>query len=111
MAAETVAAPDASLLRSFYREALTEAEREDLRAALEVEGMDEEIAVLRLRLRTALEERPEDLALMFKGIELLATAVATRYRLSKKSERDLAASIANVIRGFGDIFSESLGAV
>lgn len=69
--------------RGFYDKALSEAERLDLPEALQVEGVDQEIALLRLRLRTAIEERPKDLPLMFKGIELLARVVATRYRLGK----------------------------
>ena len=43
---------------------------------------------------------------MFKGIDLLAKAVATRYRLSKRAERDLAGSLANVVRGLGDLWPE-----
>ena len=92
--------------RSFYRDALSEAERSDLPVALEIDDLDQEIALLRLRLRSAIEERPDDLALMFKGIELLARAVATRYRLSKRSERDLASSLGNVVRSLGDLLPE-----
>jgi hypothetical protein len=83
---------------------MTQAERASLPAALEIEGVDEEIAVLRLRLRQALAERPEDLQLMFRGIELLTRAVATRYRLSKEAKGDLGASIAEVIRSVGNIW-------
>lgn len=92
--------------KSFYAQALTEAERADLPAALKVEGMDDEIALLRLRLRTALTESPDDLTLMLRGIDLLARAVATRYRLSKRAERDLADSLANVVRGLGNIWPQ-----
>lgn len=88
---------------SFYAEALSRAERSELQAALEIEDIDEEIALLRLQLRKTLEERPDDLALMFRGIELLAKAVATRYRLSKKAESDLAESLAGVVHGFGNL--------
>jgi hypothetical protein len=92
--------------RRFYAQALTEAEKAELPSVLEMEGIDEEIALLRLRLRQAVGEHPEDLPLMFKGVELLAKVVATRYRLSKRAERDLAASIANVVRGIGDVWPE-----
>ena len=95
------------LPKRFYAQALTEAERSDLPLALEVDGVDQEIAVLRLRLRSMLEERPDDLTLMFKGIELLTKAVATRYRLSKRAERDLAASMANVVRSLGDLWPDN----
>jgi hypothetical protein len=91
----------------FYADALSEAERSDLPIALEIEGVDEEIALLRLTLRRLLEEHPEDLALMFKGIDLLVRTVGTRYRLSKRAENDLATSLANVVRGFADIWPEA----
>ena len=90
----------------FYADALSAAERADFAAALAVEGVDEEIALLRLRLRTALEERPEDLQLMFRGVDLLTRMVAARYRLSKRAERDLASSLANVVRGLGDLWPQ-----
>src|SRR3990172_8102221 len=56
---------------SFYGEALSEAERLELEEALGVEGLDQEIALLRLKLKRALEEEPENLALIVKGLELL----------------------------------------
>ena len=90
----------------FYADALSESERADLPVALEIEGVDQEIALLRLRLRRAIKERPEDMALMMRGIDLLAKAVATRYRLSKRAERDLSASLANVVRGLRDLWPE-----
>lgn len=95
--------------KRFYEEALTEAEREDLPAALALEGVEDEIAMLRLRLRTAVAEHPEDLQLMFRGIDLLAKTVATRYRLSKRAERDLATSLANVVRSVGDLWPTEQG--
>lgn len=88
----------------FYAQALSEAERADLPIALVMEGVEDEIAMLRLRLRSALDEHPEDLTLMFKGIDLLAKTVAVRYRLSKRAERDLAASLANVVRSLGELW-------
>ena len=90
----------------FYSVALSEAERAALPRALELEGMDEEIALLRVRLLQALEADRADLRLMFQGITVITKAVATRYRLSKRAERDLAGSIANVIRGVGDLWPE-----
>ncbi len=75
--------------RRFYDSALDAAEQSQLGAALQVDGIDEEIAVLRLRLRRAIEEHPEDLPLMFKGIDLLAKVVATRFRLSRAAKAEL----------------------
>jgi len=86
--------------KRFYTRALSEAERADYPVALDIEGIDEEIAVLRLRLRTALEKRPEELSLMFRGVELLARTVSRRYRLSRPSEEALIANLSGVLREF-----------
>ena len=95
---------------SFYRQVLSEAERLALPEAEEIQGLDQEIALLRVKLRTALEERPEDLKLMLKGIELLVRALSTRYRLPRQSQEDLSEAIRGVLREVGGpLFPELLG--
>lgn len=89
--------------RDFYGSALDAAERIELAEAAEVEGLDKEIAVLRMKLREVLVKRPEELQLMLRGIELLVKAVSARYRLSPDAEEDLAGSIAGVVRGVGEL--------
>jgi hypothetical protein len=96
------------LAQRFYEQALDEAERTELAKAGEVEGVDGEMALLRLLLRTALAERPADFALMFRGIDLITRVAAARYRISKDDERDLLASYAEIVRGFGDAVDADL---
>ncbi len=91
-----------SAARNFYRKALSEAEQAALGEAQGVEGLDDEIAVLRVRLRRALEERPEDIQLLVRGLDLLVKAVAARYRLSPQARRDLADNLAGVLNSLGD---------
>jgi hypothetical protein len=67
---------------------MSEAEQLDLAEAMQVEGVDQEIALLRLRLRSVAKE-PDDLALMFRGIALLARLVATRYGLGKTGREEV----------------------
>jgi hypothetical protein len=80
--------------RRFYGRALSEAERLSLAEALEVEGFDEEIAALRVRLRTAIEKYPEDLPLMLRGMDVLRRLVASKYGLSKDDQRDFESAFA-----------------
>jgi hypothetical protein len=75
--------------RGFYFEAMKDAERLAMAEAMGVDGIDQEIALLRLRLRSVIGEKPEDLTLMFKGIALLARVVATRYGLGKTGREEI----------------------
>src|SRR3990172_2466671 len=70
--------------------------------AQQVEGLDDEIALLRVRLKRAVEERPEDMQLLVRGVDLLVKAVAARYRLSPKARRDLADNLAATLNSLGD---------
>lgn len=91
------------LAHEFYASVMDAAERIELEEASDVEGLDGEIAVLRMRLRKAVGEHPEDLALMLRGVDLLVKAVSARYKLSKEAEEDLSESIAGVVRGVGGL--------
>ena len=84
-----------NVARDFYGSALEAAE--------EIQGLDNEIALLRTKLRSVLSERPDDLPLMLRGIELLVKAVSARYRLSKEAEENLSESLAGVVRGVGGL--------
>ena len=87
----------------FYESALNEAEAALFQDAKKLDGLDDEIAVLRVKLRSAVKAHPDNLPLMLRGIGLLVKAVSARYRLSKQAEDDLADSLAGVIRGVGGI--------
>lgn len=98
------------IVDGFYEKALSEAERAALPLARELRGLDEEIAVVRLRLRSALEQHPEDLTLMAKGVDLLVKALSARYRLSKDEKADLSAGIKGVLKEVGGkLYPEAIG--
>lgn len=88
--------------RNFYGRALDRAERLDLAEAERVEGLDDEIALLRVRLKRAVEKHPEDVQLLVKGLDMLVRAVGARYRLSPKSRKDLAENLAAALNSLGD---------
>lgn len=83
----------------FYASVVDEAE---LVEAQRIDGIDHEIALLRVQLRTALLADPADYKLMLKGIELIARTAAARYRMSPKSKQELADSIAATLDTFGE---------
>ena len=94
--------------KGFYAQALSEAEQVLLPEAREIEGLDEEIALLRVKLTSAMEEQPDNMALMLRAVDLLVKAVAAKYRLSKKSREDLADAINEVLKEIGGaLFDQS----
>lgn len=93
--------------RSFYAKALSEAERVSLEEALQVTGIDEEIALLRVRLQQAIDEKPEDLELMFKGAALLARLIATRYGISKADTDELQVAIEHAATALSEVYPEA----
>lgn len=88
--------------QGFYEAVLSQAERTRLKHARTLEGLDEEIALLRMKLSQLAQENPEKLELLLKGIGLLVRAVATRYRLSPQAKKDLLQSALGVVQGIGD---------
>ena len=50
----------------------------------------------------ALEEHPQDVQLLVKGLDILVRAVGARYRLSPKSRRVLADNLAAALNSLGD---------
>ena len=87
----------------LYEEALSQAERVRLSRARQLQGLDEEIALLRMRLSRLGEDQPENLELLIKGIGMLVRALSARYKLSHKAEYDLYQSLVGVLQGVGNV--------
>ena len=85
----------------FYASALSRAERIELKKAAKVKGLDQEIALLRTKLRTTIEDKPENLPLMLQGFEQLVKVVSARYRLPKRAEEELDQSVKRLLEEFG----------
>jgi hypothetical protein len=82
----------------FYSRVLDEAERMELQVALEVKGLDEEIALLRWKIRSLLEKDPEDIKLLLQAANTLARLVKSRYNLSQDDDATLRDTIMNVLK-------------
>lgn len=93
--------------RSFYERALDAAEQDDLADARRIEGLDEEVALLRLRLRDALEQHPEDFRLLQGGARLLIQALLARHRLSPKQADNLGEAVTNLLEEFGQVLGSA----
>ena len=83
--------------RAFYSRALDEAEKLELEEASHVEGIDEEIALLRVKLRELVEEQPERIDLHFEAANIIARLVRTRYQITKEQKKSLKEAIQKVL--------------
>jgi hypothetical protein len=82
----------------FYEEVLTVAEQGEIGAALAVEGLDEEVAALRIRLKKALKASPGNLRLVLQGMDVLRRMVATKYELSGGDKEAFSAFAEETLR-------------
>ncbi len=83
--------------RGFYGRALDEAEKVELEEASHIEGIDEELALLRMKLRELLEEQPERIDLHFEAAKIIARLVRTRYQITKEQKKSLKEAIQKVM--------------
>jgi len=82
----------------FYSKVLDEAEKLDFEQATSVEGIDNEIALLRVKIKSLLERDPENIKLIMQATNTLAKLVKTRYNISKEDKKGLKEAIGNVLR-------------
>ena len=82
----------------FYAKVLDEAERLDLELATGVEGIDDEIALLRVKIKSLLERDPENIKLMMQATNTLAGLVKASYKMTREQRKGLKEAIGNVLR-------------
>ena len=88
-----------SASRSLYSKALDEAELLDFELAQGVEGIDDEIALLRMKIKSLLENDPDNVRLIMEATNTLARLVVTRYRISADQKKALRDAIGAVLQG------------
>ena len=82
----------------FYSKVLDEAERFDLELASGVEGIDDEIALLRVKIKSLIAHEPDNIKLIMQATNTLARLVKTRFNISKEQKKGLREAIGNVPR-------------
>ena len=81
----------------FYSHALTEAETVDLEEAALIEGIDQEIAFLRMKLKELAEHEPDRIDLHLEAANTIARLVRTRYQISGEQKTSLKEAIHKVL--------------
>ena len=93
------------LKRAFYRAVLDKAEQEAFDVAEVIDGLDKEISTLRTKLRNYIKTvnvtktQNANFKYMLRGLDTLNRLASTRYRISKKSQKDLMSSMSAMLQG------------
>jgi hypothetical protein len=82
----------------FYSKVLNEAEQLDFELVAGVNGFDDEIALLRVKIKSLLENDPENIKLLMAATTTLANLVKTKYKISKEQKQGLKEAIENVLK-------------
>lgn len=91
--------------RSFYARALSAADREAFEDAHDIEGLADEVALLRLQIRRLLEEEPVDVKVVQSGMRLLVQTLVAEQRLSGRQAEGLGEAAAQLIEEFGALLA------
>lgn len=82
--------------RSFYSNALDEAERLELQTADSLDGIDSEIAVMRVRIKKLV--RTADVDELTRCTNALCRMLMTRYAIEGKNKKSIKEALTNVLR-------------
>jgi len=83
----------------FYSDVLDAAERQDFEEAVGVEGLDQEIAMLRVKIKAVLRRDPENMRLITQAVRDLARLLAAHYKIDRKDKQKLLDAVAGALKG------------
>ena len=84
----------------FYSMALNEAEKLELEQAVGVEGIDAEIALLRVKLRRVLEKEPQNIKLIMQAANMISKLLKDSETMTPK-QKEKAQQGMNIAMPFG----------
>jgi len=95
----------------FYSPELDEAQKRDLVQAVEVEGIDEEIAILRVKLKAVLRKDPDNIRVIMLAIESLAKVLREKYKFSKNDKKGLGEVVGHILKDIAVPLGVDIGKV
>jgi hypothetical protein len=87
-----------STVSDFYQKVFDESVRLDFDAAADVNGIDDEIALIRIIIKNYMEKHPDDIRLIIQAANALARMVKINYTLKHDQKNMLKEGISNVIK-------------
>jgi len=82
----------------FYSRVLDKRERAEYERAVLVESLDEEIALLRVKLSSLIARDPENVKLILSGLNMLVRLVKAKYTMHDEDEEATRDAIKTVLK-------------
>ena len=82
----------------FYSKTLSPEQQEALQSAAGLDGLDQEIAILRLKIASIVENDPQNINVLMTAMALLARLLQTKQLLDKQDRHKLVEAIQAVLR-------------
>ena len=90
--------PDKPPEANFYSKALDDAEKLEFETASGVDGIDQEIALLRVEIKAILQDNPKNIKDIVAATNALDKLVKTRYHITKEQRKGLKEAMGHVIK-------------
>ena len=94
---------------AFYSRCLDEQQRRQYTRAVDIEGLDAEIALLRVKIQSLIVSDPENIRLISQAFNSLARMIMTKSNIKKTDTFDFSAAMRNALQdiplppGFQDL--------
>jgi hypothetical protein len=89
---------DAKKKKSYYSKHLDELERIELKNAAAIEGIDEEVALLRFEIQQLIKAKSADPEELTKYVNTLCRSLLTGHAIGSGKNKQLKTAISNVVR-------------
>ena len=90
-----------SMIHGFYSKVLDDEEQRKFKQAVEFEGLDGEIAMLRVKIQSLVARDPENIKLISHAVNSLSRMVMVKYNISKKDKKSFMEAAENVFKDIG----------
>lgn len=82
----------------YYSQELDETQQRDFARATEVDGLDEEIALLRVKIKAIVQRDPENLKLIVRAVDSMARLIRIKYNIGKNDKIGLKDAISSILK-------------
>ncbi len=82
----------------YYSTILDDAGKADFERATEVEGIDEEIALLRVKIKALVQRDPDNIRLIMRAIDSMGKLARTKFNIGKNDKKSVAEAVAGILK-------------